>query len=78
MPSQAQLDYQRIEQAIAYIRQHQQNQPSLAEIAAAVQLSPYYFQRLLRASSKSQRHRSSFSVPSRVLAKKSVAVADLI
>ena len=31
-----------------------------------------------RASSKSQRHRSSFSVPSRVLAKKSVAVADTI
>jgi len=31
-----------------------------------------------RASSKSQRHRSSFSVPSRSLAKKSVAVADLI
>ncbi len=33
---------------------------------------------LHRASSKSQRHRSSFSVPRRVLAKKSVAVADLI
>ena len=33
---------------------------------------------LIRASSKSQRNRSSFSAPRRVLAEKSVAVADLI
>ncbi len=39
-------DYQRIAKAIAYIREHQQRQPDLEEIARQVCLSPYHFQRL--------------------------------
>lgn len=40
--------YVRIEQAIAFIRSHAHRQPQLAEVAAAVGLSPYHFQRLFR------------------------------
>lgn len=43
---QALVDYGRIEEAIAYIKEHQENQPSLEEIATHVHLSPYHFQRL--------------------------------
>lgn len=39
-------DYQRIAHAIAYIRSHVGEQPSLAKIAAQVHLSEYHFQRL--------------------------------
>lgn len=39
-------DFQRIEQAIGFIQQHFQQQPSLDEVAAAVHLSPFHFQRL--------------------------------
>lgn len=42
-------DYQRIEQAIHFINEHRDNQPSLAEIAEAVSLSEYHFQRLFSA-----------------------------
>lgn len=41
-------DYQRIAQAIQFIEQNVQQQPSLEEIAAAVHLSPYHFHRLFR------------------------------
>lgn len=43
---QSKYDYLRIEKAIGYIRAHQRDQPSLEQIAAAVHLSPYHFQRL--------------------------------
>ncbi len=39
-------DYKRIAQAIAYINQHTDKQPSLNEVAKHVHLSPYHFQRL--------------------------------
>lgn len=38
--------YSRISQAIAFVQQHCQQQPSLADIAAHVHLSPAHFQRL--------------------------------
>ena len=38
--------YERIAQAIAFMRQHHLNQPDLATIAAHVHLSEYHFQRL--------------------------------
>ena len=41
-------DYQRVAQAIRYIDQNFQEQPSLDEIAAAVHLSKYHFQRLFK------------------------------
>lgn len=41
-------DYQRVAQAIHFIEQNVQQQPSLEEIAAAVHLSPYHFHRLFR------------------------------
>ncbi|MCK4880745.1 MAG: methylated-DNA--[protein]-cysteine S-methyltransferase [Bacteroidales bacterium] len=44
--NQADLDYRRIESAIHYIREHHTSQPSLEEIAAHVNMSPYHFQRL--------------------------------
>ena len=40
------IDFKRIEQAINYIRTHFKEQPSLDEIAAAVNLSPHHFHRL--------------------------------
>ncbi len=39
-------DYDRIARAIEYICEHADRQPSLAEMAAAIHLSPYHFQRL--------------------------------
>jgi AraC family transcriptional regulator of adaptative response/methylated-DNA-[protein]-cysteine methyltransferase len=39
-------DYARIEQAIRYLEQHQDEQPSLKQIAAELNLSEYHFQRL--------------------------------
>ncbi|MDA0265502.1 MAG: methylated-DNA--[protein]-cysteine S-methyltransferase [Cyanobacteria bacterium] len=39
-------DYQRIAAAIEYMRQQQQTQPSLADIAQHIHLSEYHFQRL--------------------------------
>jgi AraC family transcriptional regulator of adaptative response/methylated-DNA-[protein]-cysteine methyltransferase len=46
--AQSTLDYQRIEQAIQYLEQNFQRQPSLDEIAASVHLSKYHFQRLFK------------------------------
>ncbi len=40
------IDFKRIEQAINYIRTHFKEQPSLDDIAAAVNLSSYHFHRL--------------------------------
>ena len=39
-------DYQRIEKAIHYILENQDRQPSLEDIAAAINLIPFHFQRL--------------------------------
>ena len=39
-------DYQRVEKAIYYIKDHLHQQPQLEEIAAHIHLSPYHFQRL--------------------------------
>lgn len=39
-------DYERIAEAIGYINANIQQQPSLDEIAAAINLSPFHFQRL--------------------------------
>lgn len=41
-------DYQRIERAIAYIAEHVRQQPTLAEIANAVHLSPFHFNRMFK------------------------------
>ncbi len=41
-------DYKRIEQAIHYLENNFQDQPSLDEIAASVHLSKYHFQRLFK------------------------------
>ena len=43
---EASADYGRIEQAIHFLEQNFQEQPSLAEVAAHVGLSEYHFQRL--------------------------------
>jgi AraC family transcriptional regulator of adaptative response/methylated-DNA-[protein]-cysteine methyltransferase len=42
------LDYQRIEQAIRFIRENFQEQPDLEEIARQIHLSPFHFQRLFK------------------------------
>ena len=44
--TQAQRDYRRVEAAIAHIAAHYRDAPSLDEVAAAVHLSPFHFQRL--------------------------------
>lgn len=46
MIDQKQIDYARIAQAIAYIKENFKNQPSLDDIAAVVNISPFHFQRL--------------------------------
>ncbi|MFH0757730.1 MAG: methylated-DNA--[protein]-cysteine S-methyltransferase [Bacteroidota bacterium] len=43
---QAVLDYQRVEKAIEFIREHREHQPGLDEIASHIHLSSYHFQRL--------------------------------
>ena len=43
-----QSDYEKIKQAIDYVRAHASTQPSLEQIATTVGLSPAYFQRLFR------------------------------
>lgn len=43
---QKQVDYERIEKAIQFIRENFRAQPSLDEIAEAVHVSPYHFQRM--------------------------------
>lgn len=46
METQHQLNYNRIAQAITYIKENFKEQPSLDEIAEQVHLSPFHFQRL--------------------------------
>ncbi len=46
MKNQEYVNYNRIAQAIAYIKEHFRDQPNLDEIAEKVHLSPFHFQRL--------------------------------
>ncbi len=46
MTDQQHINYQRIEKAITYINDHFKDQPSLEEIAAAIHVSPFHFQRM--------------------------------
>ena len=46
MNTQQQLNYNRIAEAINYIKKNFKDQPSLNDIAESVHLSPYHFQRL--------------------------------
>lgn len=46
MIDQKQIDYTRVAQAIAYIKENFKDQPSLDDIAAAINLSPFHFQRI--------------------------------
>ena len=45
-PQQTEIDYDRIERSINFIAQHLHDQPSLEQIAAAVHVSQYHFQRM--------------------------------
>jgi AraC family transcriptional regulator, regulatory protein of adaptative response / methylated-DNA-[protein]-cysteine methyltransferase len=46
MTGQEHLNYQRIAEAIDYLRAHFRRQPSLEEVAEIIHLSPFHFQRL--------------------------------
>jgi AraC family transcriptional regulator of adaptative response/methylated-DNA-[protein]-cysteine methyltransferase len=46
MQTQAELNYQRIAKAIAYLEKNFQRQPELDEVAEQVHVSPFHFQRL--------------------------------
>lgn len=46
MIEQKQSNYERVETAIHYINEHFKAQPSLDEIAKAIHVSPYHFQRI--------------------------------
>lgn len=46
MQTQAELNYQRIAQAIEYLEKNFQHQPELDEVAEQVHVSPFHFQRL--------------------------------
>ncbi|MBG9377122.1 methylated-DNA--[protein]-cysteine S-methyltransferase [Panacibacter sp. DH6] len=43
------INYSRIAEAIAYIRQHFKEQPELEDVAAHIHLSPHHFQRMFTA-----------------------------
>ncbi len=45
---QSSEDFSRIEKAIRYLEENQEEQPRLEELASSVNLSPYHFQRLFR------------------------------
>lgn len=44
--TQAALDYQRVEKAIAFLTSHAREQPDLSQVARAAHLSEYHFQRV--------------------------------
>ena len=46
MKQQEQINYDRVAEAIDYIRENFQSQPGLEEVADKIHLSPYHFQRL--------------------------------
>ncbi len=46
MTTQDTINYERIEEAIDYIKQHFKSQPDLAEVAGKIHLSPFHFQKL--------------------------------
>ena len=48
MNQEANNHYRIVEKAIAFIRSHAGEQPSLEQIASAVHLSPFHFQKLFR------------------------------
>lgn len=48
MKTQEELNYNRIADAIMYIKKHFKKQPSLNQIAQEVHLSPFHFQRLFK------------------------------
>lgn len=48
METSDQIDYQRIEKAIEYLKTNFKQQPSLDNIAAHVHLSPFHFQRMFK------------------------------
>jgi AraC family transcriptional regulator of adaptative response/methylated-DNA-[protein]-cysteine methyltransferase len=46
MKTQANTDFDRIQNAIGYIQEHFREQPQLEDIAASIHLSPFHFQKL--------------------------------
>jgi AraC family transcriptional regulator of adaptative response/methylated-DNA-[protein]-cysteine methyltransferase len=42
------IDFQRVAKAIAYIKEHEAEQPTLDDIAEVVHLSPYHFHRIFK------------------------------
>lgn len=46
VPTETNINYQRIEQAIRFLEENFQRQPELDEVAEKVHLSPFHFQRL--------------------------------
>ena len=48
MTNQEHINYERIARAIRFIRENRHRQPRLEEVAAAVNMSPYHFQRTFR------------------------------
>ena len=43
MMSQSQIDYKRVERAIDYIARNYKDKPSLEDIAAEINVSPFHF-----------------------------------
>lgn len=48
MDTQDRIDFERIARAIDHLRKNYRDQPKLDEVAAAVHLSPFHFQRMFR------------------------------
>lgn len=74
----AERDYRRVERAIHWIRTHAEDQPSLAEMAAAVALSPHHFSRLFRRWAGISPHQYLRTVTLGMAKQRIRATADLL
>ena len=82
MSDQEQINFARIEKAIRYIHDNFQNQPTLDEVAAAVNLSAFHFQRLFSqwagVSPKTLMQYLSIEHPKTLLKDKQATLADTV
>ncbi|SFW69697.1 AraC family transcriptional regulator, regulatory protein of adaptative response / methylated-DNA-[protein]-cysteine methyltransferase [Sinomicrobium oceani] len=82
MDSQHEIDFNRIERAITYIRENFREQPSLEDIAEWVHLSPYHFQKMFKAwagvSPKKFLQFTTIGYAKKMLREKSIPLPDVV
>jgi AraC family transcriptional regulator, regulatory protein of adaptative response / methylated-DNA-[protein]-cysteine methyltransferase len=80
MKAQEKMNFDRIAEAIAYIREHFTSQPNLDEVAAKIHLSPFHFQKLFTdwagVSPKKFLQYISLEYAKKILQQKEATLAD--